>query len=243
MFKNSDDVDNFIKEFIALLEENPEINVRIGICPPSIFIEKIVEVFKGKNIEIFSQNVYFEKEGAYTGEISIPMISSVGAAGSIVGHSERRELFGDSDKIVNNKVKALIEEDMEVILCVGESLSERESGEAKKVVSNQVKLALADIEKSNMDKITIAYEPIWAIGTGKTATAKEAEEMCKYIREIIGEIFDIDIAQKLIIQYGGSVKPENAKELLGMENIDGALIGGASLQANSFMDIIKESMK
>lgn len=244
MFKNSQDVDLFIKEFTALLsKESLEDEVRIGICPPSVFIDRVKKGFLGKKVDIFSQNIYFENEGAYTGEVSAPMISSIGAVGSIVGHSERRELFGDSDEIVNSKVKSLIEENMEVILCVGESLNQREEGRAKDIVSSQIKLGLAGISKQDVDKVTIAYEPIWAIGTGKTATADEAEEMCGYIRKIIEEIFDKDVAEEIIIQYGGSVKPDNARELLAMENIDGALIGGASLQASSFMNIIKENIK
>ncbi len=236
MFKDMEDVKSFIND-IDLKEDNKSA-VKIGICPPSIHLSYMSDALQSKGINIYAQNVYFEKEGAFTGEISIPMLKSAKVKGSIVGHSERRNIFGESDELINNKVRALIASEMEAILCIGESLEEREEGKAFDVSSYQLEKGLAGISKDELGLVTIAYEPIWAIGTGKVATPEEAEEMCAFIRNKIEELYDKESADKIIIQYGGSVNDENAMKLLTMPNIDGALVGGASLNWNKFTKIV-----
>ena len=210
--------------------------IDVVICPPSVFLESISN--DGSNIKLGAQNVHFEDRGAYTGEISANMLLSVDAKYAIVGHSERRKYFFETDEIVNKKVKKLLEKDIIPIICVGETLEERENGKVFEVVESQLKSILQDVdERYVLNNIVIAYEPIWAIGTGKTATPDQAEEMCKYIREEIKKMYNEKCAENVRIQYGGSVKPENAREILEMENIDGALVGGASI-TNDFVAIV-----
>ena len=190
------------------------------------------------NIHIGAQNVHWAEKGAFTGEVSAQMLSSIRTEYVIIGHSERRQYFSETDETVNKKVKAAFENGLKPIVCVGETLEQREDGSAFDVITNQTQIALEGLTNEQVMNTIIAYEPIWAIGTGKTASKLDAEEACKKIREKIAKIYGQNVADGVIIQYGGSMKPENAKELLEMPNIDGGLIGGASLKAESFAKIV-----
>lgn len=213
-------------------------DVDVVICPNLVSLDRVSEAIEGTNIMLGAQNVYFEDKGAYTGETSVDMLAAVGVRYCIVGHSERREYFKETDEIVNKKAKKLLEKDIYPIVCVGESLEQREDNTYFEVVEKEVRGSLDGIDKEMISsKVVIAYEPIWAIGTGKTATAEQANEMCKYIRGVVAKMYDEDTASKVRIQYGGSVKPSNANEILNMSDIDGALVGGASL-TNDFTAIV-----
>ena len=214
-------------------------NVDIVIGAPFTCLSDAVKTVEGSNIKIAAENVYPKIEGAYTGEISPKMLKDIGVTYVILGHSERREYFKESDEFINQKVKAVLEIGMKPILCIGEKLEEREGGKTLKVLSKQIKDGLVDLSKEDAEKVIIADEPVWAIGTGQTATPEMAEETHKAIRNVLTEMFGKDVADKMIIQYGGSMKPENAKDLLSQEDIDGGLVGGASLKADSFFEIIK----
>lgn len=236
MYKTKKEALEFAEEFKKIYSGT---DVKTAICAPFTQLETLVEAFKDTNIGVGAQNVYFEDQGAFTGEISVKMLEEIGVDYCIVGHSERRQFFGETDHTVNLKLKKLLKESqITPILCVGENLSERGSGMESTVVSNQIMAALDGLNSQEVGNLVVAYEPIWAIGTGKTATPKEAEEMCKLIRDTIEKIYDEDTCDKVIIQYGGSVKPENATEIMNMFEIDGALVGGASLVPSSFMNII-----
>lgn len=212
--------------------------IDVVICPNFVSLDRVSKVLDGSNIKLGAQNVYFEDKGAYTGETSAEMLFAVNTSYCIVGHSERRQLFGETDEIVNQKAKKLLEKEINPIVCVGETLEERNSSKMFDIVSNQVKKSLTGIDENSVaNNIVIAYEPIWAIGTGVTATSEQAEEMCKFIRETISDIYSDKVADKVRIQYGGSVKSDNASEILNMPNIDGALVGGASLK-NEFVAIV-----
>ncbi len=227
--------ESFIEEIKGAIDTN---EVDVVICPNFIALDRLSDLLDGTNIKLGAQNVYFEDKGAYTGETSVNMLAAVGVSYCIVGHSERRQYFGETDEIVNAKAKKLLEKDICPIICVGETLEQREAEEMFDVVEKQVKGSLNAIDKEFVkNKVVIAYEPIWAIGTGKTATAEQANEMCKYIREVVARIYDEETAEKVRIQYGGSVKPSNASEILNMSDIDGALVGGASL-TNDFIAIV-----
>lgn len=213
-------------------------DVDVVICPNFVSLYSISNILDGTNIHLGAQNVYYEDKGAYTGEISAPMLVSAFVDYCIVGHSERRTLFNETNEIVNKKAKKLLENNIKPILCVGETLAQRETGKMFDVISKQLKESLKDISKSDIEKnVTIAYEPIWAIGTGKTASSDEASKMCHFIRKGIEAQFGSKVAENIRILYGGSVKSTNAKELLEMEDIDGALVGGASLK-NDFVAIV-----
>ena len=215
-------------------------NVDIVLCPPSIDLKAVYTVldFDKTDISLGAQNVHWESSGAYTGEISIPMIKEVGCEYCIVGHSERREMFAETDEAVNRKVKALVASSITPIVCVGESLHLRDSGEYKEFVCAQVRAALAGLDELEMKSIVFAYEPIWAIGTGRTATAEQANETIGYIRSVIERAYGREVAEAVRIQYGGSVNPSNIKELMAQEHIDGALVGGASLDPKSFLSLV-----
>ena len=210
----------------------------VVLCVPFVDIAVAVEAAKGTNVKIGAQNVHFEKKGAFTGEISADMLLECGVEYVIVGHSERRQYFGETDETVNLRTKAALAAGLIPIVCVGESLEEREKGITEEVVSRQTKLALLDVSEEDAKRVIIAYEPVWAIGTGKTATAAQAEEVCGLIRSIIGKKYGKSVAREVIIQYGGSMNAANCEELLAMENIDGGLIGGASLKAQDFAVIV-----
>lgn len=216
-------------------------NVDIVVCPPSIDIKSVYTVidFDKTKIAVGAQNVHWEESGAFTGEISIPMIKEPGCEFCIVGHSERREMFNETDTSVNLKVKALIEADIAPIVCVGESLSMRDSGDYVGFIVAQVRAALAGLDEADMKKVVIAYEPIWAIGTGRTATPEQAEEVCAAIRATIADMFDKGVADACRVLYGGSMNVGNVESLLAQPNIDGGLIGGAALQSDSFRQLIE----
>lgn len=230
---------NKAEEFVSQIKDTINTNeVDVVICPNFVALDRISDLIDGTNISLGAQNVYFEDKGAYTGETSVNMLAAVGVKYCIVGHSERRQYFNETNEIVNKKAKKLLEKDISPIVCVGETLEERESNKMFEVVEKQVKESLDGIEDISIaNKVIVAYEPIWAIGTGKTATAQQANEMCKYIRDVISKMYDEETAQKVRIQYGGSVKPNNANEILNMSDIDGALVGGASL-TNDFVAIV-----
>ena len=229
------------KKFVGSLYEKVKNNrgCDIVVCVPAIDLPVVAKMCAGTAIKVGGQNVHFAKSGAYTGEISADMLVDVGAKYVIIGHSERRQYFGETDETVNLRTKAALEAGLTAIVCVGECLAEREQGITEEVVARQTKLALLDIEPEQMKQIIIAYEPVWAIGTGKTATAQQAEEVCKLIRNVIASKYGKSVARATIIQYGGSMNAKNAAELLAMENIDGGLIGGASLKPDDFAVIVE----
>jgi len=208
------------------------------VCPPYTSLVVAQQLVKGTSIKLGAQDVSVHDDGAYTGEVSIKMLKSVGCEYVIVGHSERRQYFHESNELINQKAKKVLAAGLKSIICVGETLEEREKGITDKVITAQVKGVLAGLTEAELARIIIAYEPVWAIGTGKTATTQQAQEVHQLIRKLVAQLYSWLIAEKLIIQYGGSVKPENAKELLGQADIDGALVGGACLKADSFAAII-----
>ena len=235
MFKTKAEAIAFAEEFRELYKDT---DVQTAICAPFTNLEALKEAFAGTEIKVGAQNVHFADEGAFTGEISVSMLEEIGVDFCIVGHSERRQYFGETDETVNKKLKKLFEGSIRPILCVGESLEERDADKAFDVVGGQIKADLEGIDAADVKKLVIAYEPIWAIGTGRTATPDQAEEMCAFIRKTLIEFYGEEVSDEVIIQYGGSVKPANATEIMNMDEIDGALVGGASLKPEDFMEII-----
>lgn len=232
------------KALIEALKPHTEgMDCEIIICVPYVDLQTAIECTKGANISVAAQNCHFEDSGAYTGEISALMLKEMGVEYVIIGHSERRQYFAETDETVNKKLKAALKHGIKPILCVGELLEQRENGTTFEVCEAQIKLAYKDIDKADAKNIVTAYEPVWAIGTGKTATSDEAEQVIKYIRTVIAGIYDKELADGVTIQYGGSMNAKNAEELLDMENIDGGLIGGASLKAEDFAVIIKAAAR
>ncbi len=218
-------------ELVAQLKDQVNTtNVDVVFCPPFVCLPAVLDAVKGTNIAVGAQNMYFEESGAYTGEIAPDMLVELGVKYVIIGHSERRQYFAETDVTVNKKVLKAIEHNLVPILCVGESLEEREQGITIDLVRLQTKVALKDVKPEDAKKVVIAYEPIWAIGTGKTATSAQAEEVCKAIREVVAEVYGKEVADEVRVQYGGSVNAGNANELFNMGNIDGGLVGGASLK-------------
>lgn len=215
----------------------------VVLCVPYIDIFAAQEAAAGSNIKIGAENCHWAESGAYTGEVSAPMLKNIGVEYVIIGHSERRQYFGETDETVNKRVRAALDSGLKVILCVGELLSEREQGITNEVVRKQTKVALGGVSNEELDNIIIAYEPVWAIGTGKTATAEQANEVNHAIREVVGELYCPHCAAGLTIQYGGSMNAKNAEELLSKEDVDGGLIGGASLKAEDFSVIVKAASK
>lgn len=228
------------KELINVLKPlvGDEENTEVVFCPPFICLTTAIEAVKGTNIKIGAQNMYYEENGAFTGEIAPDMIKEAGCDYVILGHSERRAYFGETDEIINKKVLKAFEHDLMPIICVGETLEQREQGITEDLVRLQTKIALKDVPAADAEKAVIAYEPVWAIGTGRTATNEQAQEVCGAIRKVLVEIYGAETAEKIRIQYGGSVNAGNAAELFGMPDIDGGLVGGASLKAD-FATIVK----
>ena len=235
MYKTTAEAKAFAEEFKKLYQPS---DVRVAILAPFTQLAMLAEELKGTGIGLGAQNVHYAREGAITGEISVPMLREIGVEYCIVGHSERRQYFNESDETVNRKAKALLEAGITPVICVGENLYQREHNYQDKLVAEQVANAMEGIPAEDAAKVVIAYEPIWAIGTGRTATPIQANHMCKVIRDELEEIYDEETADKVVIQYGGSVKPENASEILNMEEIDGALVGGASLEPLKFIEIV-----
>ena len=228
------------KELINVLKPlvGDEENTEVVFCPPFICLTTAIEAVKGTNIKIGAQNMYFEESGAFTGEVAPDMIKEAGCDYVILGHSERRAYFGETDEIINKKVLKAFEHDLMPIICVGETLEQREQGITEDLVRLQTKIALKDVPACDAEKAVIAYEPVWAIGTGRTATNEQAQEVCGAIRKVLVEIYGAETAEKIRIQYGGSVNAGNATELFAMPDIDGGLVGGASLKAD-FATIVK----
>jgi triosephosphate isomerase (TIM) len=237
MYKTPDQTRDFFRDFLPLVEKHDR--DEIAVCPPFINVPAAVEAARGSNVAIGAQNMYWEKEGAFTGEISTGMLLAVGCTHVIIGHSERRQYFGETDDTVNLKLKAALEAGLVPIVCVGEVLEEREAGLTEDVLRRQCLRAFHAISGKKAAKLVIAYEPVWAIGTGKTATPQLASEAHQVIRSEAGKALGEELAENLRILYGGSVKPENAKALMSEAEIDGALVGGASLDAKSFAAIVK----
>jgi triosephosphate isomerase len=213
--------------------------VEVAVAPPFTALYAVRKELEESTIRLAAQNLFWEEKGAYTGEVSPPMLKELGCHYVILGHSERRQFFGEMDETVNRKIKAGLAQDLDVIFCIGETLKEREEGKTFAVIERQVIGGLKDIRKEEMKRIVVAYEPVWAIGTGKTASPEQAEEVHRFIREKLGNLFSREIAEGVRIQYGGSVTPENIKGLMGQGNIDGALVGGASLKSDTFSKIVR----
>lgn len=236
MFKTKKEALEFAEDFKQLYKDT---DIKAAICAPFTQLDTLVQAFAGTGIGVGAQNVHFADEGAFTGEVSASMLAEIGVDYCIVGHSERRQYFAETDETVNLKLKKLLADtDITPILCVGETLEQRDAAVEKNIVRSQLEKAFSGICAEDAANIVVAYEPIWAIGTGRTATPAQAEEMCAWIRKVLEELYDEDTCDRVVIQYGGSVKPENATEIMNMEEIDGALVGGASLIPSQFMEII-----
>lgn len=217
-------------------------DVDVAICPPFTALERVSSVVCCTGVGLGAQNMYWEAEGAFTGEVSAPMLLTCGCEYVILGHSERRQFFGETDETVNRRLKAALSAELKPIVCIGESFDERQADVTEQVVEAQTRGALDGISVDEVRGITLAYEPVWAIGTGLTATPEQAEAVHAFLREVLAQLYDGDVAQGVRIQYGGSVKPDNAAELFGQDNIDGGLIGGASLEADDFAAIVKAAI-
>lgn len=216
--------------------------VDVAVCPPFVYLQQVGKALQSSHIALGSQDIYFEQKGAFTGEISAAMLKDVGCAYALCGHSERRHVIGETDELINKKVHAAILGGLLPVLCVGELLDERKANKTAEVVTRQMKKGLAGLIAEKMSAVTIAYEPVWAIGTGLTATPQQAQEVHALIRKLVAEMYDRKIADAIRIQYGGSVKPDNAGELMSQEDVDGLLVGGASLKAEDFVAIVKASV-
>ena len=236
MNKTPAEAEELVKALVPLVADA---EAEVVVCPPFVCLDAVGKVIKGTNIKLGAQNVHFEKSGAFTGEISADMLLAMGVEYVIIGHSERRQYFGETDCTVNKRARAALAAGLKPIICVGESLAERENGITDELVGMQTKLALKEIEAEQLEQLVIAYEPIWAIGTGKTATAQEANATIGAIRRAIAQVYGEEAAQKVRIQYGGSMNPKNASELMAQSEIDGGLIGGASLKAEDFSKVVK----
>lgn len=231
-----------VKEAEELIEQIKKLElskeVETVVCPPSIDLQYVSYLLEDTSIQVGAQNMHYEKSGAFTGEISPTMLKDIGISYVILGHSERREYFSESDELINKKVLSALAHDLKPIICCGETLDEREEGKEEHKVGTQIVKALEGVKEADFKNIVIAYEPIWAIGTGKTASSEDAEKMCAFIRKLIKEVHGDQACEVVRIQYGGSVKPANVKEIMSKENIDGALVGGASLEAESFGQLV-----
>lgn len=236
MYKTVAEAVAFINEAKGLVANAKD--VEIGIGAPATALKSLADAAKGTNIKIGGENCHWEKEGAFTGEISPGMLVEAGCSFVIIGHSERRQYFGETNETCNKKVKAALANGLDVILCCGETLEEREGGKMTAVVTDHVKNGLVGLSKDEMKKVVIAYEPVWAIGTGKTATPEQAQEVHAVIRKLLADMFGGDVAEATRIQYGGSVKPENVKEIMSQPDVDGALVGGAALKPDSFAKLV-----
>ncbi|MFQ3619581.1 MAG: triose-phosphate isomerase [Spirochaetales bacterium] len=234
MHKTISEAVTLAEELVRSLKGCP---YKLMIAPPFTALSAVAKVVKGTPILLGAQNMAAAEQGAHTGEVSVIMLKDLGVQSVILGHSERRLIYGEQDKLINEKVKLALKHGIEVILCVGETLEEREKGRHETVVTSQVTQSLLGVQEGELSNITIAYEPVWAIGTGKNATPEDADAMHRTIRKVLDKMYHPGIGETVTIQYGGSVKPENAKALLSMPNIDGALVGGASLKVETFVPI------
>ena len=214
-------------------------DVEVAVAPPFTALYAVHKELEGSPIRLAAQNLYWEEKGAFTGEVSPLMLKEVGCDYVIIGHSERRQFFGETDEIVNRRIKAALAQGLKVIFCIGETLREREEGKTFSVIESQVEGGLKGLDDKKMRNMAIAYEPVWAIGTGKTATPEQAEEVHRFIRKKLEKLYSREVSEEIRIQYGGSVTPENIKGLMNQPNIDGALVGGASLKAETFSKIVR----
>jgi triosephosphate isomerase len=235
-----EEAESLVSQLVEAVEEYElDEGLNVLVCPPFIMLPSAADIAFDSNLWVGAQNVYHKTNGAFTGEISATMLAEAGAEFCIVGHSERRQYFGESDELVNAKVKLLLENDIYAIVCVGETLDERKAGNEKEVVRTQLEGCLKGLTDGDMSKVVVAYEPVWAIGTGETATPQQAQEMHAFIRQVIGSLYDAELAEEVQILYGGSMNAGNAHELLSCPDVDGGLIGGASLKADQFLSIVK----
>ena len=235
MYKTAEQAKAFAEEFKKLYKPS---DVRVAIAAPFTQLWALKEAFAGSGIGVAAQNMHWADEGAYTGEVSAAMLKEIGVDYCVIGHSERRQYFAETDETVNKKVLKALESGIQPILCCGESLETRDAGKQNAFVEAQIRADFAGVSPEDAKKVTVAYEPIWAIGTGRTATPQQAQDMCAYIREVLADIYGEDISEEITIQYGGSVKPANASELMDQPDIDGALVGGASLKPADFIEIV-----
>ena len=240
MNKTTSDAVALVQETVTLIGKQTDVDV--VVCPPFTALESVAKAIDGSALKLGAQNMHFEASGAFTGEISAPMLRAFFATHVILGHSERRTYFGENDELINKKVLAALRNQLRPILCVGESLAEREGGSTLKVVQTQTERCLEGVSKDQAPTVIIAYEPVWAIGTGKVATTAQAQEVHAFIRGLLTKLFGEPAAQKVRILYGGSMKPANAPELLAQKDIDGGLIGGASLEVRSFVDLVNAAI-
>ncbi|HLQ82843.1 MAG TPA: triose-phosphate isomerase [Pseudogracilibacillus sp.] len=241
MNKTLPEIKTFMEELIQNYPEKSQIEAIV--CAPFVYLAELVKLAEGTPIKIAAQTMNDQNSGAFTGEISPVMLNDIGVTHVIIGHSERREYYNETDETVNKKVQAAFVHNLTPIVCVGESLEQREANETLTHIESQIKLGLAHLTEEQIKETIIAYEPIWAIGTGKTATHEQANEVCGHIRSVVGELTNDSVKESITIQYGGSVNPSNIDELLQTEHIDGALVGGASLEADSFNQLIKAGVK
>ncbi|GGB35917.1 triosephosphate isomerase [Lentibacillus populi] len=241
MNKTLSEANQFVEEVAAKAPSNEQ--VEVIVCAPFPFLASLVEKAKGSSVKIGAQNMHYEDNGAFTGEVSPVMLNDLGVTHVVIGHSERREYFAETSETVNKKTHAAFSHDLTPIVCVGETLEQREANETMNHVESQVRKALEGLSDEQVADTIIAYEPIWAIGTGKTATSDQANEVCTHIRNVIKDVTSNETAEKVIIQYGGSVKPANVDELLAKSDIDGALVGGASLETASFLKLVEAGTK
>jgi triosephosphate isomerase len=236
MHKTRAEAAELAKGLVAQLKDGKH---KYLVAPSFTLLETVAPIVKGTNIRLGAQNCAAEEQGAHTGEVSVLQLKDLGVQTVILGHSERRHVYKEDDALINKKVKLALHHGFEVILCVGELLEEREAGKAEQVCETQTVKGLEGVAASDLDRIVIAYEPVWAIGTGKTATPEDADAIHAYVRKVVAKLYGQGAADKIIIQYGGSVKPDNAAQLMAKENIDGALVGGAALKADTFAPIAK----
>ncbi|MDF9834126.1 triosephosphate isomerase [Ereboglobus sp. PH5-5] len=236
MNKTATEAAPLAQEIVAAAGRNTDVD--IVVCPPFTALETVGKIVDGSSVKLGAQNMHHEAGGAYTGEISAAMLRDLFASYVLLGHSERRSYFGETDAFINKKVTASLKNQLKPILCVGETLAEREAGTTLKVVQTQVEVGLEGVSNDDITNVVIAYEPVWAIGTGKVATTEQAQEVHAFIRELLTKLYGEALAQKIRILYGGSMKPANAPELLAQKDIDGGLIGGAALESRSFLELI-----
>lgn len=241
MNKVSAEANQFVEDTVKKVPNDEK--VEAIVCAPFPYLASLVEKANGSSVKIGAQNMHFAENGAFTGEVSPVMLKDLGVTHVVIGHSERRELFNETDETVNKKAHAAFQHGLTPIVCCGETLEQREANETKSHVETQVKEGLKGLTDQQITETIIAYEPIWAIGTGKTASSEDANEVCAHIRQVVEGITSKETADKVIIQYGGSVKPANVDELLSQSDIDGALVGGASLEAESFLQLVEAGVK